>query len=309
MNWLTSPETWIALLTLTVLEIVLGIDNIIFISILSGKLPAGEQPRARTVGLTLAMVTRILLLLSLTGIMRLTHRHHAAHAAAVQPVRPPLLGPRLDPPLGRPVPAVEEHARDSRQARGRRRTPEREGRCHIRRRHRPDRLARHRVLARLGDYRRGHGPAGRRDDRRHRARGARHARGRRPDQRLRAPSPDLEDARAVVPLAHRRHAHRRRPRPTHPEGLRVLLDGLLGVRRVAQPAPRAQGGAGAPEGVDHPVTPFGVRSCSTVLRDAFFLSVVPPDIEPDHLLPVGPVVRPPVPDPQRVPDSLTPESS
>ena len=72
MTWLTSPETWIALLTLTVLEIVLGIDNIIFISILAGKLPAGEQPRARTVGLTLAMVTRILLLLSLTGIMRLT---------------------------------------------------------------------------------------------------------------------------------------------------------------------------------------------------------------------------------------------
>src|SRR5256885_12270560 len=72
MTWLTSPETWIALLTLTVLEIVLGIDNIIFISILAGKLPAGEQPRARTVGLTLAMVTRILLLLFLTGIMRLT---------------------------------------------------------------------------------------------------------------------------------------------------------------------------------------------------------------------------------------------
>jgi len=72
MAWLTSPETWIALLTLTVLEIVLGIDNIIFISILAGKLPAGEQPRARTVGLTLAMVTRILLLLSLTAIMRLT---------------------------------------------------------------------------------------------------------------------------------------------------------------------------------------------------------------------------------------------
>jgi len=72
MAWLTSPETWIALLTLTVLEIVLGIDNIIFISILAGKLPAGEQPRARTVGLTLAMVTRILLLLSLTSILRFT---------------------------------------------------------------------------------------------------------------------------------------------------------------------------------------------------------------------------------------------
>ena len=72
MSWITSPEAWLGLLTLTVLEIVLGIDNIIFISILAGKLPAGEQPRARTVGLTLAMVTRILLLLSLTGIMRLT---------------------------------------------------------------------------------------------------------------------------------------------------------------------------------------------------------------------------------------------
>src|SRR2546427_2806814 len=72
MEWLTSPETWIALLTLTVLEIVLGIDNIIFISILAGKLPADAQGRARTVGLTLAMVTRILLLLSLTAIMRFT---------------------------------------------------------------------------------------------------------------------------------------------------------------------------------------------------------------------------------------------
>ena len=72
MTWLTNPELWIALLTLTVLEIVLGIDNIIFISILAGKLPAGEQPRARTVGLTLAMVTRILLLLSLTSILRFT---------------------------------------------------------------------------------------------------------------------------------------------------------------------------------------------------------------------------------------------
>src|SRR5207245_5326187 len=72
MDWLTSPEIWIALLTLTVLEIVLGIDNIIFISILAGKLPAGEQRRARSTGLTLAMVTRILLLLSLTSIMRLT---------------------------------------------------------------------------------------------------------------------------------------------------------------------------------------------------------------------------------------------
>jgi predicted tellurium resistance membrane protein TerC len=72
MEWLTSPETWIALLTLTVLEVVLGIDNIVFISILAGKLPAQDQGRARTTGLALAMVMRILLLLSLTWIMRLT---------------------------------------------------------------------------------------------------------------------------------------------------------------------------------------------------------------------------------------------
>src|SRR5574341_2388478 len=72
MDWLTSPETWIALVTLTVLEIVLGIDNIIFISILAGKLPAALQGRARRTGLALAMLMRIGLLLSLTWIMRLT---------------------------------------------------------------------------------------------------------------------------------------------------------------------------------------------------------------------------------------------
>jgi len=72
LDFLFSAESWAALLTLTVLEIVLGIDNIIFISILAGKLPAQQRSRARTVGLGLAMGTRILLLLSLTWIMRLT---------------------------------------------------------------------------------------------------------------------------------------------------------------------------------------------------------------------------------------------
>jgi predicted tellurium resistance membrane protein TerC len=72
MNFLTSPESWIALLTLTVLEIVLGVDNIVFISILSGKLPKEQQARARTMGLALAMGTRILLLLSLSWVMGLT---------------------------------------------------------------------------------------------------------------------------------------------------------------------------------------------------------------------------------------------
>ena len=72
MEWLSSPESWIALLTLTALEIVLGIDNIIFISILAGKLPENQRDLGRQVGLVLAMVTRILLLFSLTWLTRLT---------------------------------------------------------------------------------------------------------------------------------------------------------------------------------------------------------------------------------------------
>lgn len=72
MEWLTNPEIWIALVTLTVLEIVLGIDNIIFISILAGKLPDHQQKKARSTGLFLAMFMRVGLLFSLTWIMRLT---------------------------------------------------------------------------------------------------------------------------------------------------------------------------------------------------------------------------------------------
>lgn len=72
MEWITQPESLIALLTLTVLEIVLGIDNIIFISILSGKLPKEQQNKARLTGLALAMITRILLLFSIVWIMKLT---------------------------------------------------------------------------------------------------------------------------------------------------------------------------------------------------------------------------------------------
>ncbi|MCB9791405.1 MAG: TerC family protein [Alphaproteobacteria bacterium] len=70
--WLSSPEAWVALATLTALEIVLGIDNIIFISILSGRLPRDQQPRARRLGLLAAMFTRILLLLSISWVMQLT---------------------------------------------------------------------------------------------------------------------------------------------------------------------------------------------------------------------------------------------
>src|SRR4051812_22040611 len=72
LDWISSPDIWIALLTLTALEIVLGVDNIVFISILAGKLPESQRARARTVGLTLAMFTRIMLLFSLSWIIRLT---------------------------------------------------------------------------------------------------------------------------------------------------------------------------------------------------------------------------------------------
>jgi len=72
MELLANPEIWISLITLTVLEIVLGIDNIIFISIMASKLPASKQKKARQIGLALAMITRVLLLLSLSWIMTLT---------------------------------------------------------------------------------------------------------------------------------------------------------------------------------------------------------------------------------------------
>jgi len=72
MEWFAQPQAWVALATLTALEIVLGIDNIVFISVLVGRLPAHQRNKARTIGLSLAMGTRILLLLTLTWIMTLT---------------------------------------------------------------------------------------------------------------------------------------------------------------------------------------------------------------------------------------------
>src|SRR5918996_6286277 len=72
MEWIADPEAWIALVTLTALEIVLGVDNIIFISILVGRLPEAQRQRARVLGLAFAMLTRIGLLFSLAWVMTLT---------------------------------------------------------------------------------------------------------------------------------------------------------------------------------------------------------------------------------------------
>lgn len=72
MEWITQPDTWIALLTLVALELVLGVDNVIFISILAGKLPVDQQQKARTTGISIAVITRILLLLSISWVIGLT---------------------------------------------------------------------------------------------------------------------------------------------------------------------------------------------------------------------------------------------
>lgn len=83
MDWITDPQGWIALVTLTSLEIVLGIDNIIFISILASRLPPAEQARARFLGLALALIGRVALLLSLAWIMRLTAPFFTVLGAAI----------------------------------------------------------------------------------------------------------------------------------------------------------------------------------------------------------------------------------
>lgn len=83
MEWITSPEAWIALLTLTTLEIVLGIDNIIFLTIIVGRMPQEQQKPGRILGLGLAMLSRIALLLSITWVMRLTNDLFTAFGHAV----------------------------------------------------------------------------------------------------------------------------------------------------------------------------------------------------------------------------------
>jgi predicted tellurium resistance membrane protein TerC len=83
MDWLTSPEAYIALASLTALEIVLGVDNIIFITILVGRLPSEQRNRARVIGLALAMLMRIGLLLTLTWMMRLTEPLFRVHSTDI----------------------------------------------------------------------------------------------------------------------------------------------------------------------------------------------------------------------------------
>ena len=119
-DWIADPNAWVALATLTALEIVLGVDNIIFISILVGRLPPEQRDLARRLGLTLAMGSRTGCCCSRIGV------DHEADRAAVHRAGAGHLRARPDPDRRRPVPAVEERARDPQQPgrRGRRRGPE-----------------------------------------------------------------------------------------------------------------------------------------------------------------------------------------
>ena len=157
MDWIVNPQVWIAFLTLAALEIVLGIDNIVFISILVGKLPAGQQARAYRVGLGLAMVMRILLLLSLSWIMGLTQPLFTVPLAGAE-----VSGRDLVLIVGGLFLVAKSTHEIHDKLEGRRGREVGAGGRVLRRRPRADHGSRHRLLARLGDHRGRHGPAGRR---------------------------------------------------------------------------------------------------------------------------------------------------
>ena len=117
---LSDPAAWLALATLVVMEVVLGIDNLIFISILTNKLPEHQRSQARRLGIGIAVILRLALLASIAFIVQLTQ-------PLVHPVRPRLLVARPDPDGGWPVPDLESHHRDPRPCRGRGRTWRRVG--------------------------------------------------------------------------------------------------------------------------------------------------------------------------------------
>ena len=226
---LTDPQIWIALATLTFLEIVLGVDNIIFISILSGKLPPEQQPRARRLGLLGAMVTRVLLLFSLAWIIRLTAPLFTVLGQAISGRDLILIVGGLFL-IGKSTHEIHDKLEGE------------EG-------HASGRVAASfasvivqimlldivfsldSVITAVGMV----------DElwvmvaaviiavAHHDAVG-------RADQRLRPPSSDRQDAGAQLPAPDRPVADRRGLRPSHPEGLHLLRDGLLGVRGGDQPA-------------------------------------------------------------------------
>ena len=238
MDAFLTSEGLLALVTLTFLEIILGVDNVIFISILSSKLPHDQQLRARRTGLIAAMVMRILLLLSIAWIIRLTAPLFTVLGQEISGRDLILIGGGLFL-IGKAT--LEIHDRlEGEEAHGSPRVA-------------PSfaavigqiMLLDHRVLARLGHH-------GRRHGRRHLAswwppscsRSAIMMLSAEPISGFVNRHPDGQGARAVVPAADWPVAHRRRPRHAHSEGLHLLRDGLLGVRRDDQPARARQRRAG-----------------------------------------------------------------
>ncbi len=142
--WAAEPEAWIALATLTLLEIVLGVDNIIFISILVGRLPEEQRDRARRIGLALAMISRIVLLLSITWVMRLTTPLFAIFGTEIS-------GRDLILIVGG-VSHWQEHPRNSQQSRRAYGRSSSWSKRELSRYSRSDYRDRHRLLARFGDY-------------------------------------------------------------------------------------------------------------------------------------------------------------
>ena len=148
MEWISNPEAWVALATLAVLEIVLGIDNIIFISILADKLPKERQASARQLGLMLAMVTRLALLGTINLIMKLTAPLFSLLGHAFS-------GRDLILVIGGLFPAHQGDAGNPPSARRRRRTRLKGADRELRRHPAPDRRDGHGLFPRLGDHRGG----------------------------------------------------------------------------------------------------------------------------------------------------------
>ena len=232
LAWMTSAEGWIALLTLTVLEIVLGIDNIVFISILAGKLPARAARARGQLGLLLAMFMRILLLLSITWVMGLTAPLFDLFGHGVS-------RPRSDPADRRPVPhrgrARTRFTRTSkaRKAHAQREVPPRRSPASI------VQILLLDIVFSLDSVITAVGMAERRVDH---GRGRGHRGGRHAGCRAGAIGEFVERHPTVKMLALcfllliGVVADRRGLRPAHPEGLHLLRDGVLGVRRDDQPA-------------------------------------------------------------------------
>ena len=239
MDWITDPNALVGLLTLTALEVVLGIDNIIFISILSSKLPKTEQPRARRLGLGGAFVTRILLLLSIAWIVRLTTPLFKfvgidfTGRSLILLVGGLFLIAKATFEIHGKLEGSDEEA-DGKKAASSLVAVVAQimvidivfsldsvitavgmvSEVQI--------MIAANVVALRDHARRGHA-----------------------DQRLRRPSPDDQDARAVVPGADRHEPGRRRARAPHPEGLHLLRDVLLIPGGDAEPATPRKAGRGA----------------------------------------------------------------